>query len=113
MVQGTRLASPPRPIQNINLLPLWFGKDNVNTTIRSFECRIIIKFGLSGIRKMMGQLGTFGCVRRIAATSLENGTVRSSQSFGKKSILGFCPDVDAPMRQIQVRPVERLEFAPP
>jgi len=31
--------------------------------------------------------------------------------FRQKPVLWFCPDVDAPMRQIQVRPVERLEFA--
>jgi len=33
--------------------------------------------------------------------------------FRQEPILGFGPDVDAPMRQIQVRPVERLEFAAP
>jgi hypothetical protein len=33
--------------------------------------------------------------------------------FRQKRILRFCPDVDAPMRQVQVRPVERLEFAAP
>ena len=31
--------------------------------------------------------------------------------FRQKRILRFCPDVDAPVRQVQVRPVERLEFA--
>ena len=31
--------------------------------------------------------------------------------FRQKRILRFCPDVDAPVREVQVRPVERLEFA--
>jgi hypothetical protein len=33
--------------------------------------------------------------------------------FRQKRILRFCPDVDAPVREVQVRPVERLEFAAP
>jgi peroxiredoxin len=31
--------------------------------------------------------------------------------FRQKRILRFCPDVDSPVCQVQVRPVERLEFA--
>ena len=50
-----------------------------------------------------------GCFFRTSASSLENGTVRSSQSFGKNAHRRLCPDVDAPVRQVQVRPVERLE----
>jgi hypothetical protein len=31
--------------------------------------------------------------------------------FRQKRILRFCPDVDAPVGEVKVRPVERLEFA--
>src|ERR1700674_2097499 len=30
--------------------------------------------------------------------------------FRQKSVLRFCSDVNTPMRKIQVRPMERLEF---
>jgi hypothetical protein len=33
--------------------------------------------------------------------------------FRQKRILRFCPDVDAPVREVQVRPVERLELGAP
>src|SRR5438105_1072458 len=33
--------------------------------------------------------------------------------FWQKRILRFCPDVDTPVGEVKVRPVERLEFAAP
>lgn len=44
---------------------------------------------LFGDGKTRAHSGTLGCRRRMSATSFENGTVRSSQSFGRNAYCGF------------------------
>jgi hypothetical protein len=62
--------------------------------------------------KTKGHFSVRECFFRISASSLENGTVRPSQSFGKNAYCGFARTWTRLWARVEVRPVERLELSP-